>query len=216
MTEITEFTGSRPPKLDPIPIKCVLVGDNTVGKTTLLIRYTTNVFAGPQQYIPIVFDNYTQDLGYKYHLGLWDTHVMEEHDFLRARSYPDTSIFLICFSVVNRSSFENAGYRWVDEISRACPETPWILVGLQTDLRDGKDAEAAKQRREGEGSEHLRIFNAPITTEEGRRAAKEWGASGYVECSSKEEINVKEVFEKAILASQRPKPKIKERCCVII
>ena len=74
--------------------------------------------------------------GEPYTLGLFDTAGQEDYDRLRPLSYPQTDVFLVCFSVVSPSSFENVKEKWVPEITHHCQKTPFLLVGTQIDLRD--------------------------------------------------------------------------------
>lgn len=62
-------------------------------------------------------------------LGLWDTAGQEDYDRLRPLSYPQTDVFLICFSIASPSSFENVTSKWYPEIKHHCPDAPIILVG---------------------------------------------------------------------------------------
>ncbi|CAG7835080.1 unnamed protein product [Allacma fusca] len=90
-------------------LKCVVVGDGGVGKTSLILSYTTNHFPG--EYIPDFWKNDDSPNvmvdGNPRHLGLWDTIAEEDYDSLRPLTYPQTDVFLICFSIVSHTSIEN-------------------------------------------------------------------------------------------------------------
>jgi Ras-related C3 botulinum toxin substrate 1 len=183
-------------------IKCVVVGDGAVGKTCLLISYTTNAFPG--EYIPTVFDNYSANVmvdGKPINLGLWDTAGQEDYDRLRPLSYPQTDVFLICFSVISPSSFENVRAKWYPEISHHCPNTPVLLIGTKIDLRDSKET--------------LNQLSAkginPITFAQGFQLVKEINAVKYLECSALTQKGLKMIFDEAIRAVLSPEKKSKKK-----
>ena len=170
-------------------VKVVFVGDGGIGKTCLLLSYTTCSFPG--DYVPTVFDNYASKFLSKNHgeveLGLWDTAGQEDYDRLRPLSYPQTDVFAVLFSVVNPASFENVKAKWYPEIRHSCPNAPMILVGCQVDLRNDDTIERLAKKN-----------LCPITYKEGVALAKEIGAAKYVECSAKTQLGVHAVFKEIV------------------
>lgn len=171
-------------------VKIVCVGDGGCGKTCLMVTYAHGTF--PENYVPTVFENYLTKVkapsGKLVELALWDTAGQEEYDRLRALSYPEVNVLLVCFSIEAPPSLDNVYDKWIPEIAHHCPGVPFLLVGLKTDLREDMTS-----------IQHLRSKGQrPITTEEGKKVAQKLGAYKYLECSAREGQGINEIFNQSI------------------
>jgi small GTP-binding protein len=171
-------------------VKSVVVGDGGLGKTSLLQYYTTHSF--PTECPPTVFERYDVRLtldGEEIDLQLLDTAGPHDYRRLRIRSYPQTDVFIVCFSVVSPASLWRVEDYWIPEIREHCPDTPCILVGLKCDQRPIVAADPDEWRISG-------IEAVPSSS--GSAMRRIMCAQSYVECSAKMNINVGEVFERAV------------------
>ena len=164
--------------------------NNLVGKTCMLMSFANNVF--PQEYVPTVFDNYSTHImidDTPYNLGLWDTAGQEEYDTMRPLCYPQTDVFIVCFSLVSPASYQNVTSRWVPELrAHADSSNPdFLLVGTKLDLRKSEDCLMDLKAKD----------IAPITREMGEQLKKETGAVGYYEISALTQEGLKDVFDAA-------------------
>ncbi|XP_021316258.1 rac-like GTP-binding protein 3 isoform X2 [Sorghum bicolor] len=209
-------------------IKCVTVGDGAVGKTCMLICYTSNKF--PTDYIPTVFDNFSANVvvdGTTVNLGLWDTAGQEDYNRLRPLSYRGADVFVLAFSLVSRASYENIMKKWIPELQHYAPGVPVVLVGTKLDLREDKHylmdhpglvpvttAQVYLQYLLNKRLMHFVIKNfgdLAICTFQGEELRRQIGAMYYVECSSKTQQNVKAVFDAAIKVVIQPPTKLREK-----
>jgi len=199
-------------------VKCVVLGDGAVGKTSMLAVYATKEF--PKEYIPTVFDNFESNVtvdGTEIFLGLWDTAGQEGYDRLRPLSYPQTDVFVICFSVLSPPSFQHVAQKWKKELEDHAMGVPFLVVGTKADLREDEAQVAA-----------LKEKNLYKEKEQYASEALAIGAQKYCECSALKAIGLDAVFEEAIRCALKHKAKMggiggtdaKKKpemgCCVIV
>ncbi|XP_053319017.1 rho-related BTB domain-containing protein 2 isoform X2 [Spea bombifrons] len=190
-------------------IKCVVVGDNAVGKTRLICARACNATLTQYQllatHVPTVWaiDQYrvcqevlerSRDVvdDVSVSLRLWDT--FGDHHKDRRFAYGRSDVVVLCFSIANPNSLQHVQTMWYPEIKHFCPRAPVILVGCQLDLRYA-DLEAVNRAR--------RPLARPIRPQEilppekGREVAKDLGIP-YYETSVVAQCGIKEVFDNAI------------------
>ena len=137
--------------------------------------------------------------------------TQEEYTSLQKLSYPETSVFMVVISVIMPESMRNAEIKWIPEIRQVMPQTPFLVVGTQVDLRNDEATrmKLGKRRQKVLMPEDCELFASRV------------GARAYVECSSLTRHGLKDVFDEAILAVLEPrdvKPEHRRRklSCIIL
>ncbi|KAL5278070.1 hypothetical protein ACFFRR_002987 [Megaselia abdita] len=116
-------------------IKCVVVGDACVGKTNLIVSYLDNRFIA--EHNPTASDIYNAEVMVNdspVNLNLCDTAGQDTLDPLRELCYPDSDVFVLCFSTVKPETFQSIKTKWAPKFSKT--KASLILVGTQADLKN--------------------------------------------------------------------------------
>ncbi|KAH8797893.1 ras-like protein family, member A, protein 2 [Flagelloscypha sp. PMI_526] len=169
--------------------KLVTVGDVGVGKTSLITRFSRNIF--PEAYVPVVFESYVYEHGVDQktvQLSMWDTAGSEQYDRLRPLSYSNTHVILLAYSVDSPDSLENVQDKWISELRHFLPRVPIVLVGCKKDLRSD----------ESTSRDLSRAHQWPVSSDEGMAVAAKINAMHFFECSAKTGDGVVEVFHAAM------------------
>ena len=166
-------------------IKCVVVGDTAVGKTSLYFSYINEL----NSCTPTVFNTYSSLSRYEKNtviLTYYDNGGSAEYDCYRPVCYGLTDIALLCFAVDDEESFQNLKLKWIPEIRKYCPKASIFVVGTKTDLRGTKPC---MDREEGQ---YLCLEN--------------W--FDYFECSIYDYDSIRELFD-AVISETAGKRNIK-------
>ncbi|XP_015279022.1 PREDICTED: ras-related protein Rab-39B-like [Gekko japonicus] len=119
--------------------RIILLGDSTVGKTSLLRSYTERGFLpDPCPTVGVEFYSKIMELppGIKVKLQLWDTAGQERFRSITRSFYRNAVGVFLVFDMTNRRSFENI-FEWHNEVTTAqiMEKVIFLLIGHKSDLQ---------------------------------------------------------------------------------
>ncbi|KAL4783427.1 hypothetical protein BJX76DRAFT_357983 [Aspergillus varians] len=187
-------------------VKCVLIGDHAVGKTSLLLTYTSKVFPSPRA--PVLLDPFKVHItaaGKQHTLHLWDTTYEQGYTRMCPTWYAQTDVFLLCFSIASPNSFDDILEKWLPGVRHTRPQVPCVIVGTKVDLREDP----------GTKDELARVGMSPVGYKDGVRMAEAHGL-WYVECSARTRENLDAVFDLAVTTGLQCSGTAKKHRCRIL
>ena len=120
-----------------IPVKVVLLGQSTVGKTCIATRYVRGTFL--QSTISTVGASYlTKSFTLEkdqFDFNIWDTAGQELYRSLTPMYYRNAHAAFVVFDVTNKPSF-TAAEKWIEELREGNDNVFIILLGNKIDLQD--------------------------------------------------------------------------------
>ncbi|KAA0040756.1 hypothetical protein IC582_024730 [Cucumis melo] len=159
--------------------KLLMIGDSGVGKSSLLLSFTSDNFEDLSPTIGVDFKvKYVTAGGKKLKLAIWDTAGQERFRTLTSSYYRGAQGIIMVYDVTRRDTFTNLSEVWAKEIDlySTNPDCIKMLVGNKVDKESYRT----------------------VTKKEGIDMAREYGCL-FIECSAKTRVNVQQCFEELVL-----------------
>uniref|UniRef100_A0AAZ3SR42 RAB6B, member RAS oncogene family a n=1 Tax=Oncorhynchus tshawytscha TaxID=74940 RepID=A0AAZ3SR42_ONCTS len=131
--------------------KLVFLGEQSVGKTSLITRFMYDSFDNTYQAtIGIDFLSKTMYLEDRtVRLQLWDTAGQERFRSLIPSYIRDSTVAVVVYDITNVNSFQQTS-KWIDDVrTERGSDVIIMLVGNKTDLGDKRPAPRQAQRQTG-------------------------------------------------------------------
>ncbi|KAF9524807.1 ras family-domain-containing protein [Crepidotus variabilis] len=163
----------------PINVKLLLIGNSSVGKSSLLLRFSDEQWLPEDESsatIGVDFRVHKMELkGKKVKLSIWDTAGQERFRTITSSYYRGAQGIILVYDVANRESFE-ALPRWYSELETyVSSSVVKILVGNKVDKE----------------------FSRQVPTAEGQKFADRM-SSLFIETSAKTAVGVKDTFQEVV------------------
>ena len=159
-------------KGDKFTFKVTVIGDGSVGKTSLIKKFTQGNFQ--EEYIQTIgaqFSKYLEEINNdQCKLFFWDIAGQDTFHFLRPAFYKASVAAIIVYSLeendLGKESFKHV-INWYSEIRKFCGDIPIVLFGNKVDLVDEKELTDEKVSKLIEKKDFLGYYKTSAKTGQG-------------------------------------------------
>ena len=156
--------------------KYIIIGDPSVGKSNLLMKFAHNKFTDEYQAtIGVEFGAKNIEIDQQiFRIQIWDTAGQENFRSITRAYYKNSVCAMVVYDITNRESFEHV-QNWIEDVRNQSPKTVLIiLLGNKVDLDDDRK----------------------VTYDEGNEFATKNGLL-FMETSAKSGVGVEEIFKQS-------------------
>ena len=132
-----------------LKIKVTVIGDGSVGKTSLIQKFTQGTFKTDySKTIGAQLTKYKTEIdGYRIELIFWDIAGQDDFHFLRPSFYRYSKAAIIVYSLeendLGKRSFEHIT-KWYEDVKQFCGEIPVVLFANKVDLINEQSLDKTK------------------------------------------------------------------------
>ncbi len=144
--QIEESTEKKESKYS---LKMVVIGDPSVGKSSLIRRYSDNKFE--DNYIPTIGTDFNLKLVTipgiaEVSIQIWDIGGHEQFSMIRQFYYQGANSAIIVYDITRKETFKSVRY-WYDDLRKWAGKVPIAILGNKSDLKDQKQVSEADIKR---------------------------------------------------------------------
>lgn len=149
----------------------LIIGDSSVGKTSILTRYTNGTFK--EEYLATVgLDYYSKDEIFNnktINVKLWDTAGQERYKSLTQSYFKNAEGVIVAYDITNTESFDNLKF-WINSIKTNMENKnvfiPVIIIGNKTDMEESREIMIEDAKKFAEENKY-KYFETSAKTGEG-------------------------------------------------
>ncbi len=120
--------------------KLILLGESSVGKTSIIKRLTTNEFSDIS--ISTMGNNFTEKIleinDIKIKFEIWDTSGQEKFKSIATNFLRTTDGAFLVFDITQRITFDNIK-KWLNDVKENNEEVKIIILGNKSDLKHNRE-----------------------------------------------------------------------------